>query len=106
VKEMYTSPTSSSLSSVSRFGTGGDLAFSILETPNIPVDAEATEKFRIAFAYDERETLLGCAYPPICLCYFVIERAQISPVIFTGFYPFLGDCMCRPISSASSLPVL
>lgn len=40
----------------------GDLAFSILETPDIPIDADATEKFRTAFAYDEKETLLGCTF--------------------------------------------
>ncbi|KAJ3548557.1 hypothetical protein NMY22_g1223 [Coprinellus aureogranulatus] len=57
VKEVYSSPSSAS-GSQSRFGNG-DLAFSILETPNMPVDQETTEKFRAYFAYDERETLLG-----------------------------------------------
>ncbi|KAF5384699.1 hypothetical protein D9757_006248 [Collybiopsis confluens] len=64
VKELYTStsPTSntaSSLSSPSRLASGGDLTYSILETPNIPVDDDIAEKFRNYFAYDERETLLG-----------------------------------------------
>ncbi|KAF8649852.1 hypothetical protein AX16_005615 [Volvariella volvacea WC 439] len=36
-----------------------DLAFSILETPNTVVDPEMIEKFRTAFAYDDKETLLG-----------------------------------------------
>lgn len=58
VKEMYSTPASSSIAG-NRSGTVGDMAFSILETPDMPVDAEATEKFRTAFAYDERETLLG-----------------------------------------------
>ncbi|KAG6885711.1 hypothetical protein C0993_010883 [Termitomyces sp. T159_Od127] len=59
VKEMYSSATVSPSYPTSR-SIMGDLAFSILETPEIPVDAETTEKFRTAFAYDEKETLLGC----------------------------------------------
>ncbi|KAG6891077.1 hypothetical protein C0995_014166 [Termitomyces sp. Mi166 len=58
VKEMYSSTTLSPSFPTSR-SIMGDLAFSILETPNIPVDIETTEKFRTAFAYDEKETLLG-----------------------------------------------
>jgi sterol 3beta-glucosyltransferase len=58
VREMYSSTTMSSLPS-SR-STMGDMVFSVLETPEITVDADATEKFRAAFAYDEKETLLGC----------------------------------------------
>ncbi|KAJ6501660.1 glycosyltransferase family 1 protein [Mycena vitilis] len=37
----------------------GDLAFSVLQSPNVPIDPEMTEKFRTVFAYDEKETLLG-----------------------------------------------
>ncbi|KAF5377187.1 hypothetical protein D9615_006328 [Tricholomella constricta] len=58
VREMYSS-TALSPSLPSSRSTMGDLAFSILETPEIPVDADATEKFRAAFAYDEKEILLG-----------------------------------------------
>ncbi|KAG6891396.1 hypothetical protein C0992_007619 [Termitomyces sp. T32_za158] len=58
VKEMYSSTTVSPSYPTSR-STMGDLAFSVLETPEISVDAETTEKFRTAFAYDEKETLLG-----------------------------------------------
>ena len=36
------------------------MTFSILETPNVMMDADMTEKFRTAFAYDEKEVLLGC----------------------------------------------
>lgn len=59
VKEMYSSTVSSSPGPASKAGGWGDMAFSILETPNITVDAEMTEKFRTVFAYDEKETLLG-----------------------------------------------
>lgn len=58
VKEVYSTPTLPSAQSSK--GGWGDMAFSILETPNITVDTEMTEKFRTAFAYDEKETLLGC----------------------------------------------
>lgn len=59
VREMY----SSTLSPAPHSRSSGlaDMAFSVLETPEIPVDEEAIEKFRTAFAYDEKETLLGCA---------------------------------------------
>jgi sterol 3beta-glucosyltransferase len=43
-----------------RSGTS-DLGYSILETPSQPVDPEVVEKFKAAFAFDEKESLLGCA---------------------------------------------
>ncbi|KAF7367251.1 Sterol 3-beta-glucosyltransferase [Mycena sanguinolenta] len=43
----------------SRTSGFGDLAFSVLETPDVAIDPEMTEKFRTVFAYDEKETLLG-----------------------------------------------
>ncbi|KAJ7462788.1 glycosyltransferase family 1 protein [Mycena galericulata] len=58
VREVYSS-TLSSPPRGSRASGLGDLAFSVLETPNLPVDPEAAEKFRSVFAYDEKETLLG-----------------------------------------------
>ncbi|KAG6844274.1 hypothetical protein H0H87_008223 [Tephrocybe sp. NHM501043] len=83
VREMYSStgilpslPTSRS--------TMGDLAFSILETPDIPVDAETTEKFRAAFAYDEKETLLGYFPGYIFRLLPVFGRLYIS----TNFFCF------------------
>jgi hypothetical protein len=60
VREMYSSTTMSSMPS-SR-STMGDMVFSVLETPEMAVDADTTEKFRAAFAYDEKETLLGCMF--------------------------------------------
>ncbi|KAF9455009.1 glycosyltransferase family 1 protein [Macrolepiota fuliginosa MF-IS2] len=58
VKEVYSTTTTVSSPGPQNRGWG-DLAFSILETPDIAIDADATEKFRTAFAYDEKETLLG-----------------------------------------------
>lgn len=58
VKEVYSSV--SSRGPPSRTSGYGDLAFSVLETPEMLPDQEATDKFRSAFAYDEKETLLGC----------------------------------------------
>jgi sterol 3beta-glucosyltransferase len=59
VREVYSS-TLSALPPGSRASGFGDLAFSVLETPDVPIDPEMTEKFRTVFAYDEKETLLGC----------------------------------------------
>jgi sterol 3beta-glucosyltransferase len=63
VKEVYSSAVSSpGPMATSRSPGTTDLAFSILETPDSMVDHETTEKFRSAFAYDEKETLLGCRF--------------------------------------------
>jgi sterol 3beta-glucosyltransferase len=58
VNEAYLSTSPRGLAH--RLSGPADLAFSILETPNNTVDEEIAEKFRAAFAYDEKETLLGC----------------------------------------------
>ncbi|KAG9223145.1 hypothetical protein CCMSSC00406_0000166 [Pleurotus cornucopiae] len=55
VREVY---SSSMASSGSRFGVE-NMAYSILQTPDTVIDPEVQEKFRTAFAYDEKETLLG-----------------------------------------------
>ncbi|CAK5280074.1 unnamed protein product [Mycena citricolor] len=57
VREVY----STSLPAVptSRGSGLGDLAFSVLETPDGAPDPEMQDKFRTVFAYDEKETLLG-----------------------------------------------
>ncbi|KAF8078251.1 glycosyltransferase family 1 protein [Lyophyllum atratum] len=83
VREMYSSTTISPSFPSSR-STMGDMAFSILETPDIPVDAEATEKFRSAFAYDEKETLLGYFPGYIFRLLPVFGRLYIS----TNFFCF------------------
>lgn len=59
VTETYSSASASSSFPNIRSNTG-DLAFSILETPDMSADAETTDKFRTVFAYDEKENLLGC----------------------------------------------
>ena len=81
VREMYSSTTASSLPS-SR-STMGDMVFSILETPETAVDADTTEKFRATFAYDERETLLGCT--PVLLFMLI----SLNPFFFSDFPGYL-----------------
>jgi hypothetical protein len=56
VSEVYSSTTSTP----KRSNGLGDLGYSVLETPDTILDAEVTEKFRTAFAFDEKEALLGC----------------------------------------------
>ncbi|KAF7340015.1 Sterol 3-beta-glucosyltransferase [Mycena venus] len=58
VREVYSS-TLAAPPPGSRGSGLGDLAFSVLESPDVPIDPEMTEKFRTVFAYDEKETLLG-----------------------------------------------
>lgn len=68
VREMYTTAaTTSPISAGSKLGNGGDLTYSILETPDAPIDDDIAEKFRNYFAYDERETLLGRASQTLTL---------------------------------------
>ncbi|KIY51328.1 glycosyltransferase family 1 protein [Fistulina hepatica ATCC 64428] len=54
VKEVYSPHTIED-----RRTNGADMAFSVLETPDVRIDTETTDKFRQAFAYDEKEILLG-----------------------------------------------
>jgi len=55
VFEVYSSNTLP----LSRSGVG-DLGYSVLEAPDTLVDPEMKEKFRTAFAFDDKEPLLGC----------------------------------------------
>ncbi|KIK49556.1 glycosyltransferase family 1 protein [Suillus luteus UH-Slu-Lm8-n1] len=57
IHEVYSVPESTTRQSSGI--TQGDLGYSVLETPEAAVDPEATEKFRSAFAFDEKEILLG-----------------------------------------------
>ncbi|KAJ7770865.1 glycosyltransferase family 1 protein [Mycena maculata] len=58
VREVYSS-TLTSPPPGSRASGLGDLAFSVLQTPDLAVDPDMAEKFHNVFAYDEKETLLG-----------------------------------------------
>ncbi|KAG1754997.1 glycosyltransferase family 1 protein [Suillus paluster] len=60
IREVYSVPSTAELAARQNSGsTQVDLGYSVLETPEAAVDPEATEKFRIAFAFDEKEVLLG-----------------------------------------------
>jgi sterol 3beta-glucosyltransferase len=62
VTEVYSSTT---LSSASRpGGASAELGYSVLETPEAVVDQEVIDKFHTAFAFDDKEILLGCKYVP------------------------------------------
>ncbi|TFL03583.1 hypothetical protein BDV98DRAFT_649078 [Pterulicium gracile] len=54
VREMYTSADESASSR-----SVGDMAFSVLDSPNTVLDDEVVEKFHSTFAFDEKEVLLG-----------------------------------------------
>jgi sterol 3beta-glucosyltransferase len=71
------------------------MGFSILETPDPDApDHAAIEKFRSVFAFDEKETLLGCKF---CLVIqltnlrMLILFAKISEVTYSAFFPFTDD---------------
>lgn len=58
VSEVYSSTTMSSESASG--GASSEMGYSVLETPETAVDQESTDKFRTAFAFDDKEALLGC----------------------------------------------
>jgi sterol 3beta-glucosyltransferase len=60
-------------SSGSRGLSGGELAFSVLETPGVNFEPEMLDKFRTAFAFDDKEELLGCKS---CIFYFSYSIAS------------------------------
>ncbi|KAF9229599.1 glycosyltransferase family 1 protein [Gyrodon lividus] len=57
VSEVYS--THQSLSSGQGSGAPGELGYSVLETLEAAVDPEMAEKFKAAFAFDDKETLFG-----------------------------------------------
>jgi sterol 3beta-glucosyltransferase len=104
VREMYSSTTSSSFPS-SR-SMMGDMVFSILETPEITVDADTTEKFRAAFAYDEKEILLGCTSVLLSPACFSEPFFQIFQDTFLDFFQCMAGSTSPPIIFASNPVVL
>ena len=57
VREVY---ESSNLGQES--GASSELGYSVLETSEAMVDQEMADKFKTAFAFDDKETLLGCRW--------------------------------------------
>ncbi|KIJ21504.1 glycosyltransferase family 1 protein [Paxillus involutus ATCC 200175] len=57
VSEVYS--THQSPSSGQGSAAPGELGYSVLETSEAAVDPEMAEKFKVAFAFDDKETLLG-----------------------------------------------
>ena len=63
VHEVYSSVVTSSSEQGSN-GAPTELGYSVLETTDAVVDGEIMEKFRTAFAFDEKEVLLACMFLP------------------------------------------
>jgi sterol 3beta-glucosyltransferase len=78
VSEVLT--THASLSASRNSGEYG--FFSILEAPEIAADAEAVDKFRSYFAFDEKERLLGCMFYYLIVC----TSTQMSTDRFPWIY--------------------
>ena len=100
VKEIYSGPPSPN--SVGRLGGGGDLAFSILETPNMGPDQENAEKFRATFAYDEKEQLLGCKRRFLFISLALIMTCKISLVTSSDCFLCSANSMSRQTTFASN----
>lgn len=96
VKEVY----SSSIPTNSKWSSTGDMAFSVLDTPEMTMDQEIVDRFRAAFAYDEKETLLGCEYHNyLGLC---LIPHQLFLATFSVCYRSMASFTSLPITSASN----
>lgn len=70
----------------------GDFGFfSILEAPKMPIDPEVVDKFRSWFAFDDKETLLGCT----CCYHNHAEPICLTEVRFPGIH-FPSTTRVRP----------
>lgn len=80
VSEVYSSTLMSS--STGHSGASSEMGYSVLETPETSVDQEMTEKFRTAFAFGDKEVLLGCEF----FCHsFLKVYVTYCVVDFTGY---------------------
>ena len=83
IREVYSAPSAGkSATRQSSGSTQTDLGYSVLETPEAIVDLESTEKFRAAFAFDEREILLGCMCIHTRSCFVLEYSVDFSGYIF------------------------
>jgi sterol 3beta-glucosyltransferase len=83
IREVYSAPSAGESAARRSSGSAqGDLGYSVLETPEAAVDSEYIEKFRIAFAFDERENLLGCMCDNTRSCFAVEYFVDFSGYIF------------------------
>lgn len=99
VRELCTSPQELSFGQSSSAPI--DLGYSVLETTEAVVDPEATVKFRVAFAFDEKEILLGCMQFLLSLV-TVLIGCKIFLVICSDFYHCTAVYMCQRTISVSS----
>lgn len=83
IREVYSAPSAGESAARRSSGSAqGDLGYSVLETPEAAVDSEYIEKFRIAFAFDERENLLGCMCDNTRSCFAIEYFVDFSGYIF------------------------
>ena len=105
VREVYSSATSLP-GPISRPSSAGEMTFSILETPDMKPDQETAEKFRAAFAYDDKETLLGCAYCATVSLHYTDQNISTPEQIFRdisiGSFQCSANCTSQQISFVSS----
>lgn len=95
IREVYSVPSNAESAARQSLGST-DLGYSVLETPEAAVDPEASDKFRVAFAFDEKETLLG---------YFTGYLLRLLPVpgrlyVSTNYFCFKST---GPLSSKTRM---
>jgi hypothetical protein len=81
-----------------------EVGVSVLELSGIPIDPEMADKFRTAFAFDEKEPLLGCrSFTSLFVEVFILMGwLQTFKDTYSVCYLYTAGCMYLPIISASS----
>lgn len=90
VREVYESLTAGQAS-----GASTELGYSVLETPEASVDQEMADKFKAAFAFDDKETLLGCRLL-ISLWNVILIRYQDFSGYLFRLLPIFGRLYVSP----------
>lgn len=63
-------------------GASSELGYSVLETSEAMVDQGMADKFKAAFAFDDKETLLGCGWLVSLWNIFLIAHKDFSGYLF------------------------
>lgn len=103
ISEVYSSTTLSSSLDQSA-GASSEMGYSVLETPEMSFDHEMVDKFHVAFAFDDKEVLLGCKSSQITRSNQCASSNiyQISQDIFSVCYQFMAGYTFPRITFASS----
>lgn len=76
-------------------GASSELGYSVLEISEAAVDQEMADKFKAAFAFDDKETLLGCRWPVSFYSMVLIVPEDFSGYLYR-LLPIFGRLYVSP----------